>query len=290
MNIQNIKSFHCIPVINEKYLINLRKLFSATKPGAIILDFEDSIHPDFKNEARSVLAQYYQNIIDICFEFGVLCGLRINNRNTSWYNDDIAFLSRHKFDFIDLPKVESPGDINDLRSLCNTPIAACIETIGGMYYADIICSALDKNRDILFVGHEDPCADYMIERPLDLSSFNPLSFFIVNCLTAGRRNKLVVIDGPSREFKEEFLNNFEKECLLELQWGFDGKISIHPNQINIINKVFSDKQKIENAVEIVEKFNDLDTGITVAVNKKGDMMDAPSLRMYGEIKNKPTNL
>ncbi len=289
MQVHNIKTYHCIPLIKEKYVNELTKLFTDSSPHAVIFDLEDSVHPNEKEHARTIFTDNHADILETCKAYGVVPGLRINSLNTQWHSADLEFLAEYNFSFVDVPKVEQREDIEAVREVMpDISIAACVETIVGMHNLEDICQSLDNKKDVLFVGHEDTCADYLIERPMDLGSFHPLSYFMMNCVTYARKYGLVVIDGPSREYREEFIENFFRECQIELSWGFDGKITIHPRQIEYVNDIFSNKKKAEHAANIIKKFDDLDDGSTVAVNEKGDMMDMPSLRMATQMKKNIT--
>ena len=243
MKITEAKSFHCVPAIKENYLKEMEVLFADNKPHAIMLDFEDSISDNAKDNARVLLASQYTEIRDTCAKHDVLMGLRINSFDTQWYKDDIGF---------------------------------------ALKFPDVL-KALDPKTDVFIIAHEDPCSEYGIERPLDLSVLNPLSFFILTLLSKARKYGLIIIDGASREFREEYMENFIRECRLEKSWGLDGKISIHPRQIKHINAIFDMQEDRERAKETVKKFESLTDGSAVVTDEKGNMMDLPSLRMYKKL-------
>jgi citrate lyase subunit beta / citryl-CoA lyase len=283
MNLAQCTSFHCIPGIKEKYLLEVEDLLKQYSPHAIILDLEDSVDESSKEKARNIISQNYDSIRVFCTGKKVALGLRINSRNTKWQNGDIQLLKKYAFDFVDIPKVESSSDIDYVTNQCDVSIAACIETLIGMKNIDDIFPKLNREKDIVFIGHEDPCADYGIERPLDLSIFNPLSFFIMTVLTKCREYRLTAIDGPSREFQEAYMENVRSECLLEKSWGISGKITIHPRQISCVNDVFAKGEYMRKAAEVVQRFAELKDGSSVALDDLGNMMDKPSLRMYRNI-------
>jgi citrate lyase subunit beta / citryl-CoA lyase len=60
--------------------------------------------------------------------------------------------------------------------------------------------------------------------------------------------------------------------------GFTGKISIHPNQIPVINEVFTpSKESVEEARQLVMLFEEHARRGVYAFTFKGQMVDAPHL-------------
>ena len=68
----------------------------------------------------------------------------------------------------------------------------------------------------------------------------------------------------------------KKEAELVRNLGFTGKGSIHPKQINILNKVFTpSEEEITKAKKIIDRFNASDTGLVVI---DGKLIEKPVLR------------
>jgi citrate lyase beta subunit len=75
------------------------------------------------------------------------------------------------------------------------------------------------------------------------------------------------------------LEGLEAESLLARQLGFDGKTAIHPNQIEIINRVFSPSpEEIERARRIVEANAAHQATGVGAFELDGRMVDMPVVR------------
>ena len=72
------------------------------------------------------------------------------------------------------------------------------------------------------------------------------------------------------------MNGMKKEAELVRNLGFTGKGSIHPKQINILNKVFTpSEEEITKAKKIIDQFNASDTGLVVI---DGKLIEKPVLR------------
>ena len=83
-----------------------------------------------------------------------------------------------------------------------------------------------------------------------------------------------VLDVPYLDLND--MDGMRKEAELAKNLGFNGKGSIHPKQIGILNEVFTpSKQEIENARTIINQFNASDTGLVVI---DGKLIEKPVLR------------
>ena len=72
------------------------------------------------------------------------------------------------------------------------------------------------------------------------------------------------------------MDGMKKEAELVRNLGFTGKGSIHPKQINILNKVFTpSEEEITKAKKIIDQFNASDTGLVVI---DGKLIEKPVLR------------
>ena len=83
-----------------------------------------------------------------------------------------------------------------------------------------------------------------------------------------------VLDVPYLDL--ENMEGMKKEAELAKNLGFSGKGSIHPKQIDILNKVFTpSKEEIDHAKKIVDQFNSSNTGLVVI---DGKLIEKPVLR------------
>jgi citrate lyase subunit beta/citryl-CoA lyase len=98
-------------------------------------------------------------------------------------------------------------------------------------------------------------------------------------IAAARAAGIDVIDNVTLQFRD--LEQCRKDARAASQMGFDGKWAIHPDQIKIINEVFTpSKDELTRAVEILDLYKkaDLDQGIG-AIVYKDEMVDAATLRV-----------
>ncbi|MGH7313060.1 MAG: HpcH/HpaI aldolase/citrate lyase family protein, partial [Candidatus Rokuibacteriota bacterium] len=74
------------------------------------------------------------------------------------------------------------------------------------------------------------------------------------------------------------LEGLRRECEDAVQMGFTGKISIHPNQIPVINAAFAPApEEVEEARALVAAFEEAGRRGVYAFTFRGRMVDAPHL-------------
>lgn len=281
-NIFNQRSVHFMPAIKVEYCEHIRN--QKYKPDILVFDLEDSVAEDSKEKARNIfngmLDSMSQQELDHTCRF---VAVRINAVDSKHFNEDVKLLKNPKIKVIIAPKIEKPEDIKKIKQITDKPIGICLETIKGMLNANNFLGELSvENGDFVISGHEDPSADYGIERPKNLSIPNPLTHFILQTITLARGYGFLVVDGPSRFIDD--LNHLRDESSLTKSWGCVAKCTIHPSQIKTINDIYNKSVDKEIANKNLEILNSLKDGTMAARNINSDMMDTPSLRMYEKIK------
>jgi citrate lyase beta subunit len=234
----------------------------------IHIDLEDSVPKDKKNGAREASKQYFAKRSNSDY----LLALRINSLKTIDGISDLQFLVKINMlpDILILPKVESDRDIeiaSEILSLVNPKkmyIFAIIETARGLKSIDRIVSS-NYRPDGLIFGAADMMAD------LSLVSFSKIIIHIKSEIAlAAVSENLIAIDSPCFHLKNNTL--LEEEIIEAKELGYRGKIAIHPNQVEAINKYFSPTfDEISEIKNIVEIFKNEERSII----KLGDRMIGP---------------
>ena len=124
-------------------------------------------------------------------------------------------------------------------------IEAQIETARGLINVEEICAASPRLEAVVF-GPADFAAS--MEMPvltggvqIDEYPGDHFNYVFSKILLAGRANGLQVIDGPFLKIHEpELLRGY---CSRAHALGYDGKWAIHPEQVAILNEVFSPTQE-----------------------------------------------
>ncbi len=258
------------------------------------LDLEDSVAPLEKVDARAKVVDAIRNL-----DWGdrVMC-VRVNAWDTKWtYGDVIEVVgnSGDRLDEIMMPKVERAADViamdllltqiekNSGLEVGHIGIEAQIETAQGLINVEEICAASKRLETIVF-GPADFAAS--MEMPVltggvQISEYPGDHFHYVfsKILMAGRANGLQVIDGPYLKIKE--LDNLRDYCNRTRTLGYDGKWALHPDQVTVINEIYSPTQEqFDKAWAIIDAYKEAtETDRKGAVMFGDEMIDEASRKM-----------
>jgi citrate lyase subunit beta/citryl-CoA lyase len=246
---------------------------------AILLDLEDAVPPAEKENARKLI----KNSISLAARGGAEVGVRIN-KDPSWLPLDVEASVYPGLDGITLPKTESAEEVRQLEALVeklerargikpgHIEFSILIETPRGLLKAQEIAMASPRIESMT-VGMEDYCLELGVEpSPEGLEIFYPLSWIITVCKAAGIRPMGLL--GSIAEFRD--LQGFEHAAARARQLGCEGASCIHPDQVPVLNRVFSPPpEKVEYARRAVEVFEEGVRRGTASVNLDGKMVDIP---------------
>jgi citrate lyase subunit beta/citryl-CoA lyase len=123
------------------------------------------------------------------------------------------------------------------------------------------------------LGPEDYCLEIGVEPSSDGVE---LSYALSTLVTVCKANgvKPMGVLGSIGEFRD--LQKFERAASRARQMGCEGASCIHPDQVQVLNRVFSpDPGKVEYARRVVEAFAEGLKRGTASVNVDGQMVDIP---------------
>ncbi len=233
----------------------------------VFLDLEDSVSPLEKESAREKVVRA---INEQDWGETVLC-VRVNAWDTQWTYRDVIHVvesSSERLDEIMLPKVESAAQVQALDMLLTqieranghtrrVGIEAQIETALGLINVEEICAASDRLETIIF-GPADFAASTempVLTGGVSIPEYPGDHFHYVfsKILMAGRANGLQVIDGPFLRIRE--LDALREYSMRTRILGYDGKWSLHPDQVTVINEVYTPTQEqYDRAFDILEAY------------------------------------
>jgi len=208
----------------------------------LVLDLEDSVAPQAKDEARAAVCTAIK-----CYH-GREVVVRINALATAFGQADLDAVRKARPDAILLPKVECAADI--AAATGGVPLWAMIETpLSVLNLADIAasagleCLAMGSN-DLLKAMHGQPLPDR-----------RNLWAAMSQTVMAARAHGLSVLDGTHNEIGD--IDGFAQACAQARAFGFDGKTLIHPLQVGPCNRAFSPSlDEIAQARRILQAFAD----------------------------------
>jgi citrate lyase subunit beta/citryl-CoA lyase len=261
-----------------------KMLGKGPKLGAdmVFIDLEDSVSPLEKEAARG---KAVKAIRDQDWGETVLC-VRVNAWDTPWTAYDILEVvgnAGERLEEIMLPKVQTPAEVvamdlllTQVEQKAGLPaghigIEAQIETARGLINVNDICAASPRLETII-LGPVDMSAS--MEMPglrggLEIPEY-PGDYFhyvFVQILMAGRANGLQVIDGPYVKVRDS--DGFREFARRAEILGYDGKWALHPDQVLILNELFSPSQEqFDKAWDILDTYEKA----TTEGDRKGAVM------------------
>lgn len=220
-----------------------RKIEKAITLGAdsVCLDLEDGVAPNRKDKARESIAHAFRTL-----DFGASEKLgRINGIGTGFENDDLEALVPARPDGIVVPKVNEAdelrwvsariGAIEQREKIAPGSIAliGMIESARGLVNVAQIANADPRLQAIIF-GAEDYAADVGAIRTREgLEVLYARSAIVAACAAFG----LQAIDLLYLDFRDP--EGLRAETLRGAQLGYVGTQVIHPNQVPIVQEVFT---------------------------------------------------
>ena len=257
----------CLPASNAKALAKLAIL----ECDATIYDLEDAVAPDMKAAAREALIGHFA----AGPKAGVEHVIRINALSSPWGEADLAAVAQCQPDAVLVPKVESAADLSavaerlDRAGLSETRLMAMIETPKGVLNAAAIAEAHAPRLSALIVGLNDLRKDTKVPRGPDRRLLVP---WLMQVVLAARAYGVSPIDAVSNDFRD--LAAFDAECAEGRSMGYDGKMLIHPAQIEPANRRFGPSdEEIAAARRIVVAFDAPEAAGQGAINVDGEMVE-----------------
>ncbi len=230
---------------------------------ALIIDWEDAIHANEKDEARELTIAYLESHRPENTRVYV----RINSDEELIAKDSEA-LKGKDVDGIVLPKA-SRATLSLYEKLFSDkepfPVIALVETPAAFFELGEI--AAHERVHALFLGGEDFRTAIGAERT---ENAEELLFARNMVVLAAKANDITAIDTPFTSLKEAGL---EEDCRRGKALGFDAKSAIHPDQIASINRIFSPaKKEIREAKRILKRHEEEGS---MRFSLDGKMVDRP---------------
>ena len=244
-------------------------------PDGVILDLEDSVAPDKKDEAR-ILVRNALRTVDFC---GAERMVRINQGERGL--EDLEYVIPHNVHLILVPKCEDPGYLVEIEKKIallkkgeKKPkpvfLMPIIESALGVERAYEIATAT-KNVVAMAIGLEDYTADLGVQRTKE--GFESL-YARQRIVVAAKSARIQPIDSVFSDVGD--MEGLLSNVLSSKAMGFEGMGCIHPRQIAVIRQGFSpSNDEIEKAKKIVLAFNDARSKGLGVVSLGTKMIDPP---------------
>jgi citrate lyase subunit beta/citryl-CoA lyase len=255
------------------------KLRTAVESGAdvVVYDLEDAVVPDRKDMAREAV----RDALAAVDAAGELC-VRVNPVGAGASRDLGVVLDEENPDSVMLPKVPSGDAVEALRGMLNerdaaVPILSIVESAAGVLHAEAIAAA--DGTDAVLFGAEDLAGDLGAVRTTEGQE---VAHARQHTLMAARAVGVDAIDTHYPAYEDDA--GLREQAREARRLGFDGKMTIHPAQVPIVNSAFTPgESEVEWARRILtgrKEASERDSGVFVV---DGEMIDAPQVRQAERI-------
>lgn len=205
--------------------------------------------------------------------------VRVNARGSEWYRPDVAAIAPLGPDAIVIPKVNSrdevlkaAADIVAAGAPRETRLWAMIETPRAVFDIEKIASAADDHAarlEVLVLGPNDIAKSTR-------ARLTPGRQALLSWLSAGvlaaRVHNIEIIDGIYNDFND--LDGLRREAEQGRDFGFDGKMLIHPSQIGPVNEIFAPShEEVDFARRIIAVFDEPENADKGVVQIDGKMVE-----------------
>lgn len=276
------RSLHFVPGGNERMF---EKALGLNADG-LILDLEDSVTAVNKSSARDAVVRWLQDA-----EFaGKERLVRINPQDTPWGREDLEAIVAARPDALVLPKVATRASVDavdQLVSATEKEQGICVSSVSLLLIGTEVpeavfgLPAMAGNGRVSGVtwGAEDLAAALGSHAKRDERGdyLDVFRFVRSTCLLAASAADVQAIDAVYVDFKDA--KGLRKECHDAAMMGFVGKLTIHPDQIDIVNEAFTPSEAVVNeARELLAAFAENEADGKMAFTFRDAMVDVAHLK------------
>jgi citrate lyase subunit beta / citryl-CoA lyase len=263
-----------------------RKFAKAQASGAdaLILDLEDSVAPGQKEEARAHVARLLDQGGSRPWSFFV----RVNALDTDLALNDLTQIVKPGLDGVVVPKANGAEDIvrfghylEAFETKAAMPVGSlkmlvvATETAKAMFALHTYAPAHPRLVALTWGGEDLAAALGATENREDGGWTFPYQVARAHCLFAAGAAGVTAIDTIYADFRDT--EGLERDCRRSRRDGFLGRLAIHPDQVETINRCYTPSEaEIAHARRVVEAFA-ANPGAG-ALGLDGKMIDIPHLK------------
>lgn len=257
---------------------NIRALEKAKTiaADAVILDLEDAVGDDAKDDSRDRVVQVVNDGAYHPREVVV----RVNGLGTRWYDDDLKAVAGSRAAGILVPKIESAqevrtivADLDAAGAPSDLKLWVMVETPIAFLRSEEIAGASDRLA-VLVAGTNDLVNDlHALYRPGRAPILTALSLAVLGARAAQKS----ILDGVFNDIKNS--EGFAVEATQGREMGFDGKTVVHPAQVAPANEIFGPTStEVEYARKVVAAYEQGQAAGNSVVTVEGRMIESLHVR------------
>jgi malyl-CoA/(S)-citramalyl-CoA lyase len=302
-----LRSLLAVPATSARFLDKAAQ----SAADALFIDLEDAVIPDLKVKARAnAIAALNQ------LDWGRRSvSVRVNGLDTPWGCRDILDVVEAcpRLDNVLLPKCESSGDVHAVDVMIRSAeqaaprerkvgIMGLIETARGVADVEAIARSGGRLSTLVFGGGDyqldlgsfqrsvgAPAPDYVVltddnaQGPRERHWNDLWHFSMARIANACRAYGLMPIDGPFSLIGDT--EGLRAAARRAGALGFEGKMAIHPSQIETIHEVMTpSREQVEWANEIITAMKQGEAeGRGAVKDKRGEMVDLMHVKLANKV-------
>lgn len=245
----------------------------------VIIDLEDAVPLAEKAHTRHLVREKIEKHVN----FPLM--VRVNSPETGLTSSDLAEILMPGLDAVMLPKVQRPEDVHRIHSLLVQQESAKGIQPGSVALVSLLESALAvENAFQIASAGTSPArvhrlafgaADFTLDLGIQMSKGSeellyPRARIAVACRAAGINAPL---DSPFMiDLKD--MEALKADTTRGKNLGFGGRLCIHPNQVDICNRIYSPhEQEVAFASRVVAAFEAAEASGRAAIEIDGKMID-----------------
>jgi citrate lyase subunit beta/citryl-CoA lyase len=283
-----MRSLLFVPGDSEKKMAKAESIAA----DVLIFDLEDAVVAERKAAARALVREYLAD--RGAGERRQQLWVRINPLDHAEAGADLGAVMPLRPDGIVLPKTRSPEDIEVLGQRMGHYEAEYEFPVGS---TRVLPVATETPQSLFSLGEYARCGKRlagitwgaedlaaavgaMTNREADGRWTPPYQMVRSLCLFAAHAAGVEAIDTLWANFRDP--HGLEASCAEARRDGFSGKLAIHPDQVEVINRCFTPSaEEVERARRVVALFEANPGAGTLALD--GSMLDLPHLRQARRI-------
>jgi citrate lyase subunit beta/citryl-CoA lyase len=280
-----LRSLLFVPGDSEKKFTKAIGAVGNAAPDVLILDLEDAVAPSMKEAARGIVAGWIDRAGDISPSLFV----RVNPLGTGLTEGDLAAVVRPGLAGILVPKANGAQDIAEIAAAIDP-----LEKAAGMAPGTIKIAvvATETPQAMFHLGSYTPPHPRLVgltwgaediaaaigatgNKEPDGQWSAPFQLCRSLCLFAAGSAGVTAIDTLYANFRDA--EGLEADCRKARRDGFMGRVAIHPDQVETINRCFTpSEEEVAEARKIADAFAANPDAGTLGID--GKMYDIPHLK------------
>ena len=264
-----------------------------TNADAVIIDLEDAVPLSQKVETRKRVREK----IATCGGKKII--VRVNALHSEFGLDDFKEVISNGLSGVMVPKVETPSDIRQIDAIVTEVEKKVGIEPGSIFMLPLIESALAvenafaiasvKTEPDRFFSLSFGAADFALDMGIAITLSGeeliyPRARLAVACRAAGLAPPVdtpFMIDLKDRQA-------LEADIRRAIRFGFQGKLCIHPNQVEICNQLFSPtEEEVAYARKVIDTFEKAEAEGVAAIQLEGKFIDYPVVERCRRILKMP---